>query len=69
MVYFIYLFFKITFQTKRLIGQMGNFHIMRMLKLAISGEIINNLNFFNGFNPWLHARFGPVRAAALSASS
>ena len=51
----------ITFQMKRLIGQIGNFHIVRMLKLAIFCEIINNLNIFKGFNPLLRAHFCPLR--------
>lgn len=39
-----------------LIGEMGNFHVMRVFKLAVSGEVVNNLNLFYGFEPWLHLR-------------
>lgn len=37
-----------TFKTKGMMGQMGNFNEVRVLKVGIFGEIINNLNFLQG---------------------
>ena len=68
----------ITSQTKGLIGEMSDFHVVGMFKVAISGEIVNNLDFFvdddwfdivssNWFIIWLHTvvidHFGSVWAA------
>lgn len=47
---------------------MGNFQVMGVFEVAISGEIINDLNFCEGFKPRrllavvLHGELGPVRA-------
>ena len=51
---------------------MGDFHVMWVFKMAISGEIVNNLDFFDGFDhPWMHVvDFDPIWAAlSFSASS
>lgn len=41
----------VTFQTKGLMGEVGNFHVMWVFKQSISREIIHHLNFSES---WLH---------------
>lgn len=56
---------------------MGDFHVMGVFEVAISGDIVNDLNFFDGFKlrrllvavvVVLQGEFGSVRAGLSSSS-